>query len=66
MDFGGGDADEEEQSIRVRQEVHPGSRLAPVFAPFFCHTRSQPDRAVASTPARRPREKGDHVLITWG
>jgi hypothetical protein len=42
VDVGRGDADDEGQSVRVRQDVHLGTRLAPVhgartcgFAPFF-------------------------------
>ncbi|GAA3230350.1 hypothetical protein GCM10020256_44060 [Streptomyces thermocoprophilus] len=42
MGVGGRDADEEGQSVRVRQDVHLGTRLAPVhgartcvFAPLF-------------------------------
>ncbi|GAA3151433.1 hypothetical protein GCM10010521_43790 [Streptomyces rameus] len=42
MRVAGGDADEEGQSVRVRQDVHLGTRLAPVhrtrtcvFAPFY-------------------------------
>ena len=42
VDVGRGDADDEGQSVRVRQDVHLGTRLAPVhgartcvFAPFL-------------------------------
>lgn len=36
MGVGGWDADEEGQSVRVRQDVHLGARLAPVHGAWTC------------------------------